>query len=158
MLRPFFLLGAFSVVFVLGAALQAVPYGRDHSNPPVRAEPAWDSPRTRELAARACFDCHSNETRWPWYSRLAPASWLVQWDVQRGRHELNFSEWGRKQEHADHSAEKVREGSMPPRAYLLLHPEARLDAEERRALIRGLAATLGEKEEKKDREEEERGD
>ena len=47
------------------AVMQLVPYGRAHTNPPVIAEPAWDSPRTRELAARACFDCHSNETKWP---------------------------------------------------------------------------------------------
>ncbi len=64
--------------------IQVVPYGRDHANPPVRAEPAWNSARTRELAVRACFDCHSNETIWPWYSNLAPASWLVQRDVKKG--------------------------------------------------------------------------
>ena len=61
--------------------LQLVPYGRTHSNPPTVVEPAWDSPRTRELAVRACFDCHSNQTRWPWYrmahpqADLTPAEW-----------------------------------------------------------------------------------
>jgi hypothetical protein len=59
-------------------------YGRDHSNPPVRIEPRWDRARTRELAVRACFDCHSNQTRWPWYSHVAPISWLVQHDVEEG--------------------------------------------------------------------------
>src|SRR5690349_11025724 len=58
--------------------IQAVPYGRAHTNPPVVSEPHWDSPRTRELAKRACFDCHSNETRWPWYSHVAPMSWVLQ--------------------------------------------------------------------------------
>jgi len=48
------------------AAIQLVPFGRDHQNPPVTGEPAWDSPRTRELFFRACKDCHSNETTWPW--------------------------------------------------------------------------------------------
>ena len=55
--------------------MQLVPYGRDHSNPPVTAEPNWDSPETRALFKRACFDCHSNETVWPWYAYVAPFSW-----------------------------------------------------------------------------------
>jgi hypothetical protein len=59
------------VVFV---AIQLVPYGRDHTNPPVTAEPRWDSPQTRTLAVSACFDCHSNETAWPWYTNVAPFS------------------------------------------------------------------------------------
>jgi hypothetical protein len=66
------------------AVAQAIPYGRGHSNPPVTKEPAWDSSRTRELAKRACFDCHSNETTWPWYSNVAPESWLIQRDVDAG--------------------------------------------------------------------------
>lgn len=70
------LLGFIAIVILI----QAVPYGRDHLNPPVRAEPQWDSPRTRELSARACFDCHSNETVWPWYSNIAPISWLIESD------------------------------------------------------------------------------
>jgi hypothetical protein len=73
--------------------IQAVPYGRSHGNPPTTAEPRWDSPLTRELAARACFDCHSNLTSWPWYSNIAPVSWLIQRDVDGGRGSLNFSEW-----------------------------------------------------------------
>jgi hypothetical protein len=80
-------------VVVLFGLIQLVPYGRDHTNPPVVAEPAWDSPQTRALAVRACFDCHSNETVWPWYSNVAPASWLVQRDVDDGRRRLNWSEW-----------------------------------------------------------------
>lgn len=123
--------------------IQFVPYGRDHANPPVVAEPSWDSSQTRELAARACFDCHSNETVWPWYSNVAPLSWLVQRDVDEGREHLNYSEWNRPQE-GEESAETVREGSMPPRSYLLTHPDARLTATELAALVDGLAATLGE--------------
>lgn len=123
--------------------LQLVPYGRAHENPPVVREPAWDSAVTRDLAGRACFDCHSNETHWPLYAHVAPASWLVQWDVERGRAALNFSEWHRPQKDADEAAEEVRDGAMPPPPYALMHPHARLDAPERERLARGLDATLG---------------
>jgi hypothetical protein len=133
------------VVVIVGGLLliQLVPYGRDHDNPPVVAEPAWDSPQTRELAVRACYDCHSNETEWPWYSNVAPISWLVQRDVDEGREELDFSEWNLSQE-GDESAETVREGSMPPSQYLLTHPEARLTDAELAALEAGLVGTFGE--------------
>lgn len=122
--------------------IQLVPYGRDHANPPVTAEPAWDSPETRALAVAACFDCHSNETVWPWYSNVAPVSWLVQRDVDEGREKLNFSEWGRPQE-ADEAGETVREGEMPPRQYLITHPEARLSDVELATLAAGLDRSLG---------------
>lgn len=65
-------------------AIQLVPYGRNHANPSLGQEPAWDSAQTRELTARACFNCHSNETVWPWYSNIAPASWPIQRDVDKG--------------------------------------------------------------------------
>ena len=107
----------------------------------MRKEPAWNTPETRELAARACFDCHSNQTVWPWYSNVAPVSWLVWSDVVRGRKELNFSEWDRPQREAREAASTVRKGSMPPWYY----PWARLNATERQALIRGLEGTLGHK-------------
>jgi hypothetical protein len=121
-----------------------VPYGRNHTNPPVHAEPLWDSPRTRELATRACFDCHSNETRWPWYSHVAPMSWLVQRDVDQGRRELNFSLWDRRQKRAKDAAAEVEKGEMPPGAYLMGHPEANLTEVEKADLIRGLRATFGD--------------
>jgi len=126
--------------------IQVVPYGRDHENPPVVTEPSWDSSQTRDLAVRACFDCHSNETVWPWYSNVAPVSWLVQRDVDEGREELNYSEWNRPQE-GEESAETVRESSMPPRSYLLTHPDARLTDADLAALADGLAATFGEESE-----------
>jgi hypothetical protein len=132
--------------------IQAVPYGRNHTNPPVRGEPAWDSPQTRELTVRACFDCHSNETVWPWYSNIAPLSWLIQSDVDEGRKKVNYSEWNRLQKEAKESAETVQEGEMPPWYYAILHPEARLSSSERQALIRGLEATFGGKEEEKEGE------
>jgi hypothetical protein len=121
---------------------QVVPYGRNHSNPPIVAEPTWDSASTRGLAERACFDCHSNQTRWPWYSHVAPMSWLVQNHVDEGRSVLNFSEWGRGNSEAGEAAETVREREMPPRSYVLLHPAARLTDAEREQLARGLDASL----------------
>jgi hypothetical protein len=134
---------ALLVVAALVLVIQLVPYGRAHSNPRVVQEPAWDSPSTRELAVRACFDCHSNETRWPWYSNVAPFSWLLQRHVDEGRRVLNFSEWQRPYEEAGESARTVLEGEMPLRSYLLLHPAASLTEAEKQSLARGLAATLG---------------
>jgi hypothetical protein len=131
-----------AVLFLL---LQLLPFGRV-VNSPVTAEPAWDGPRTRELAVRACFDCHSNESRRQWY-HFAPVSWLVAHDVAEAREHLNFSEWDREQDDADEAAEEVAEGEMPLRRYLFVHPEARLSAAERAELVRGLEATLAGEEE-----------
>ena len=75
--------------------IQVVPYGRAHSNPRSVKEPEWNSPATRVLAQKACFDCHSNLTEWPWYTSVAPASWLATRDADGGRGVLNFSEWQR---------------------------------------------------------------
>lgn len=139
--RLLLLRGALGLVVLL-VVIQAVPYGRDHSNPLVTREPAWDSAATRDLTARACFDCHSNETKWPWYTNVAPSSWLVQSDVDGGRDNLNFSEWNRPQEAGGEIAEIVRSGEMPPLQYRILHAGARLSDAERDALVRGLEATL----------------
>jgi hypothetical protein len=130
------LVGLALIVFV---AIQFVPV--DRSNPPVVAEPPWDSPQTRALAERACFDCHSNQTKWLWHSYIAPFSWLEARDVQQGRRRLNFSNWqpGRENE----AARVIQRGSMPPQLYLLMHPEARLTDAEKQALIAGLNAALG---------------
>jgi mono/diheme cytochrome c family protein len=124
-------------------AIQLAPYGRAHTNPPITGEPMWGAPRTRVLAKQACFDCHSNETEWPRYASIAPASWLVQHDVVEGRAALNFSEWGRAQKEAKDAAEEVMEGEMPPWAYTLIHPHARLTAAERHQLAQGLLNTVG---------------
>jgi hypothetical protein len=134
---------AFTGLGLFGIA-QLVPYGRNHSNPPVVLEPGWDRHSTRELAVRACFDCHSNETRWPWYSHVAPMSWLVQRDVDVDRRAVNFSEWNRPYDEADESPEAVLEGDMPLVFYLPLHPSARLSPDEKHTLADGLRATLGE--------------
>lgn len=122
--------------------IQLVPYGRSHGNPSIVREPPWDRPATRRLFFRACGDCHSNETVWPWYSQVAPASWLVQRDVDEGRSHFNVSEWGRRGNHGEEAAELVREGEMPPWFYLPAHPEAHLSESEKTALIEGLLATF----------------
>ncbi len=136
------LFGAALALFLL---IQLVPYGRNHSNPPVVQEPNWDSPSTRELAQRACFDCHSNETVWPWYSNVAPVSWLVQHDTDEGRSKLNFSDVQSIRELSKvvrEISEVVQEGEMPPLQYYPTHPEARLTDQEKQLLIEGLQKSL----------------
>jgi len=140
------LLSAFVLLVGGFLLIQLLPYGRNHSNPPVINEPAWDSSQTKELAVRACYDCHSNETVWPWYSNVAPVSWLVQHDVDEGRQYLNFSEWGSGRgegEEGDEMAEVIYEGEMPPPYYLLTHPEARLTDAEKQSLANGLLTIAG---------------
>ena len=83
------------------------------------------------VLARSCYDCHSNETRWPWYSAVAPMSWRVIDHVDHGRSHMNFSEWGtypvkKRVELLEKMCDEVREGEMPLKSYLLLHPGARL--------------------------------
>ncbi len=141
-----------TIVILFGVAvaafllIQLVPYGKDHTNPPVTGEPAWDSPQTRELAKRSCFDCHSNETVYPWYSNIAPVSWLVWHDIEEARGRLNVSEWEAGSRRALRAGEEVGEvissGQMPMPIYLLQHPEAKLSETEKQALITGLEASL----------------
>ena len=127
------------VVLVFGL-IQLIPYGRDHTNPTGGQAIRWDSARTERLMTEACMDCHSNETRWPWYSNVAPVSWLVQSDVDEGRSELNVST---APPEVDEMIETIREASMPPWQYKPTHPAARLSDAEKQDLIRGLQATFG---------------
>jgi len=133
-------LGAVTAMLVV---FQLIPYGRAHTNPPVVQEPAWDHPRTRELAKRACFDCHSNETRWPWYANVAPLSWVMSHDVEVGRSVLNFSEWHRPYDLKEQAGSEVIRREMPPRSYKLLHGHAHLTDDEVADLARGLHRTFG---------------
>jgi hypothetical protein len=131
------------VVGAIGA--QLIPYGWSLSNPAVVQEPVWDSPQTRALTVRACFDCHSNQVRYPWYSNIAPVSWLVQNDVSGARGTLNFSDWAGSTGRGDSAGEVTRviqRGSMPPNYYVWLHPSAKLTPAEQTALASGLSATL----------------
>lgn len=114
----------------LFAAIQLVPYGWRHSNPPVTQNAPWPDAESERIARQSCYDCHSNEVDYPVYSYVAPMSWLVRSDVDRARDELNFSEWDRDAGEADDAIEQVEEGSMPPDRYTLIHRDARLsDAE-----------------------------
>lgn len=121
-----------AIVFVL---IQFVPYGWDHSNPPVVDPIRWPSPEAERVARASCYDCHSNETDWPIYSYVAPMSWLVRSDVESGRDELNFSDWDDFDSEADDAAEEIIVGSMPPANYVRLHPGAALNRVEKRLLI-----------------------
>jgi hypothetical protein len=137
------IVGAATVVVVFGL-MQLVPYRV--SNPPVTGEPKWDSPQTRALVVAACYDCHSNQTKTPWYGKIAPISWWLTNHVDNGRKALNFSEWnstpGRK---ALRAARSVQRGSMPPSYYTWfgLHSNAKLTSAQRAALVAGLTKTLG---------------
>jgi len=142
MLRTWVVRGGIALV-ALFLVIQLVPYGHARTNPPAVQEPSWDSAQTRELAVQSCYDCHSNQTTWPWYTNVAPISWLAQSDVDRGRARLNFSEWNRPYRAANEAGRQVQEGEMPPSIYLLAHPGARLSSVEQQALVQGLQATLG---------------
>jgi hypothetical protein len=128
------------LILVVLIGIQLIPINR--TNPPVTREVRWDSPETRDLAKRACFDCHSNETVWPWYSRIAPISFWVANHTSEGRNRLNFSEWDKPNTKPGEIEESIREGNMPPAYYLLMHSEARLTQEETAKLLSGLQATF----------------
>ena len=123
--------------------IQIIPYGHTHTNPSVTKEPSWNSPQTGELIHRACYDCHSNKTVWPWYSNVAPVSWLLQRDVNGGRSHLNFTQWDQAQRHAKDVAAEVMQGDMPPWFYLPMHPAARLTDAEKQLLVEGAEKSFG---------------
>lgn len=129
--------------------LQLIPVGsfkeslKREENPPITNAIQWDSLEAEEIARKACYDCHSNETVWPWYSKIAPVSWLVTRDVNEGRAGLNFSEYDPTlisvedfQWHLDND--------MPPAIYLPLHPEAELTEDEKAVLLASIAASIPE--------------
>lgn len=135
-------LAAVSVLLLI----QLVP-APPRSNPPVdRGEKIEANvrltPKAHDVLERACANCHSNETRWPWYSRVAPGSWLVGGHVERGRRALNFSEWRTRTEGKPGAAlatlsaacAAAANGQMPPPTYLWIHPEARLSQADKQAL------------------------
>lgn len=132
-------------LLVAVVAIQFVPVER--TNPPVDGEvPA--SAEVRAVLQHSCYDCHSNATVWPWYGRIAPFSWLVAKDVREARAELNFSTWARlaprEQAHLlQEIGKEVEEGEMPPRLYLLPHPQARLSAADKAILLTWAQAASG---------------
>ncbi len=128
---------------VLLVVIQFIPVTM--SNPPIKEEIST-SPEVKAILKRACYDCHSYETVWPGYSRVAPISWLLAWDVAEGREELNFSTWNRYGQKKRNKMikeiwEEVEEGEMPPWFYLPLHPDAKLSGQDH-DLLRTWAATV----------------
>jgi hypothetical protein len=133
-------------VIVIGFGLmQAVPYGRDRTQPPVTGEPAWHSEATRTLMVRACFDCHSSEVKYPWYANVAPTSWAVQNHVDEARGAINYSQFATNPGEAGETIAVILEGSMPPGYFTRfgLHPEADLTDAEKATLVSGLRKTPG---------------
>ncbi|TMK57984.1 MAG: cytochrome C [Actinobacteria bacterium] len=124
------------VIVALLLLIQLVPYGRaSHSNPPVTQAAKWPAGPGQQIAEAGCYDCHSNLTKWRWYSNVAPSSWLVEHDVEDGRGALDFSEWDKPQPDAGELIEKVESGEMPPLQYKLAHGEARLSSQEKKQLV-----------------------
>jgi hypothetical protein len=120
------------VLAVAFVAIQFVPV--DRTNPPVTSPLVAPEP-VKSILQRACNDCHSNETRWPWYAYVAPVSWLVADDVKDGRRHLNLSAWGemsdaKRLSKADNMAEEVEAGRMPLPKYVLIHRDAKLSHED----------------------------
>jgi len=126
------------VLIVVLIVIQFVPI--EQTNPPVES----DVPAPSELKAvlrRSCYDCHSNETRWLWYARVAPVSWLIANDVKEGRREVNFSVWNqftgtRRARKFKEIVEQVEQNKMPQWYYLIMHPEAKLSAGDKEMIIR----------------------
>jgi mono/diheme cytochrome c family protein len=133
------LLIAAVVVFAL---IQLIPFGHDRTNPPTVSEPNWSSPQARALAKEHCFQCHSNETEWPWYSNIAPGSWLIAMDVTEGRRKFNFSDWKNNPGEIDEMAEVIQSGEMPPIQYWVFHPNSRMNDQQKQELIQALESSV----------------
>ena len=139
---------AFCVAFI---AIQLVPVSR--TNQPVQGD-FRGSTEVVSIVRRACYDCHSNQTVWPWYSRVAPLSWVIAHDVNEGRAALNFSTWDqlspeKQAEAMKESWEEVAEGKMPTWYYVVLHPEARLSANDQSVLRAWSGSATGKKEDER---------
>ncbi|MCG6145477.1 heme-binding domain-containing protein [Leptospira bandrabouensis] len=125
-------------LILLGVFLLLQFFPIDRSNPPVKSE-IQTSAEIKEILKRSCYDCHSNETVWPAYSYIFPASLLISHHVEEGREELNFSEFGLLAEKKQNKKiyeiwEQVDEGEMPPKDYLLLHPNSKLSDKDKEIL------------------------
>lgn len=120
------LLSSLAVLLIVLVGIQFVPV--DRTNPPVKTVFQGPEP-VMQILRQSCYDCHSNQTTWPWYSYVAPVSWMVANHVEEGREELNFSDWAA---HAtdghlmEEIYEEVEEGHMPEGSYLWMHPEAKV--------------------------------
>lgn len=114
----------------------------DRTNPPVTAEVKAPA-EVKTILKNSCYDCHSNETKWPWYSYVAPVSWYIENDVKTGREVLNFSEWENltSKEQAkkkDKIWEEISEDEMPTSGYIYLHPTAKLELPQKNTIKKWL--------------------
>ncbi len=139
--RKYILWFVIAAVVIFGL-IQLIPFGHNHNNPPVVSEPNWSSPQARALAKEHCFQCHSNETDWPWYSNVAPASWLISMDVIEGRQHFNFSDWQNRPGELNEMVEVIQNGEMPPIQYWMFHPNSRLDSQQKQDLIQALQSSI----------------
>ena len=143
----------FMGVIVLVAVMQLIPVNR--VNPAVVDPIVFADPAVEAIAKKGCYDCHSNVTAWPWYSYIAPVSWVVVHHVEEGRARLNFSDIAMTLSHGgeggephppaeilEHTQEEMERGSMPPAYYRLTHPEANLTTEEQTKLLEGIRQAL----------------
>lgn len=150
--RWVYALGGLILLFLI---LQLVP-AEPAANPPLEEELAAPAP-VAQLLERACYDCHSFATEWPWYAHVAPTKWLVRDHVAEGRSSLNFTAWNRlsaddRPHKLEEVAEEVEEEHMPLRSYLILHPEARLTAADRETLVEWAMAAAEAAEAAEDRD------
>ena len=133
--------GAIGLAIVLAASQFVRP---TMTNPPIEPGRTIQAylPHANAVAAildRSCRDCHANSTVWPWYSHVAPVSWLVAHDVTDGREAVNFSEWGayesvKQEKLLKEACDEVKEGAMPPRIYTWMHPDAKLTGQDVEAI------------------------
>lgn len=135
------------VTAVVALGIQLVPVER--TNPPETA-PLQAPPDVMRVLDRSCADCHSNRTVWPWYSHVAPVSWLVASDVAEAREHVNLSTWGaldpkRQDHHREEMWEEVEDGEMPLWTYRLMHPAARLSDADRAVLRRWAGEAEGDR-------------
>ena len=124
------------VIIVILIVIQFVPVSK--INPPVTGE-IKASENVMQILKNSCYDCHSNEVRWPWYSNIAPASWLVVHDVNEAREHMNFSEWqfysaDDKEDNIEDIGEEIEDGEMPLWYYLILHNDARLSDNDKKTI------------------------
>ncbi|MGH9494157.1 MAG: heme-binding domain-containing protein [Candidatus Sulfotelmatobacter sp.] len=125
-------------------AIQFFPV--DRTNPPVDPAKSFYATenvpqKLQNVFRRSCSDCHSNQTNWPWYTHVAPVSWLVAHDVHEGRRKLNFSQWGdypaKKRDHkTEEICNNILDSEMPDSKYTLIHRNARLTEDEREAICK----------------------
>jgi hypothetical protein len=135
------------LLFSMGAllvAIQLVPSGV--INPASKGELSAP-PEIQNTLRRSCYDCHSNQTQWPWCSHVAPFSWAVARDIELGRRQLNFSEWGdynavTRRRKLQWMGRALQQEVMPPLSYRLIHPSSRLSPEDRMQLERWIDTQL----------------